>query len=113
MGTPFRGGRDDDHDERVLVCFFAVHAQNVCYRVHSGKDECKEVLHSVSASMPVGSLCVVLGPSGAGKSSLFDVLMGMEDGEVHAGYVPHNRRIVYVRQVGDPGARTRTIWVSG
>lgn len=35
-----------------------------------------QVLHGVSACVPVRSLSAVLGPSGAGKSSLFDVLLG-------------------------------------
>lgn len=65
----------------------------------------KEVLVGVSGSLPVGTLAALLGPSGAGKSSLFDVLLGVQDGDLHHGTLPVQERIVYIGQASTTAER--------
>ncbi|KAK3263227.1 hypothetical protein CYMTET_27955, partial [Cymbomonas tetramitiformis] len=71
--------------------------QGLCYKVPGKK---RDILHDVSGHVPAGQLCGVLGPSGAGKSSLFDVLLGQEDGSVYKGSLPRlsPESIAYVTQ---------------
>jgi hypothetical protein len=57
-----------------------------------------QVLHGVSACVPVRSLSAVLGPSGAGKSSLFDVLLGEAEMEYVDGNAPLQEKVAYVTQ---------------
>ena len=79
--------------------------QNLCCRVKTASGP-KEVLVGVSGSLPVGSLSALIGPSGAGKSSLFDVLLGVQDGELHSGSLPLQEKVVYISQV----RRRRLLW---
>ncbi len=58
-----------------------VDVENVSFRYGD-----KDILHDVSFSIPVGTLCVLVGPSGAGKTTIADLLSGLIS--------PHSGRIM-------------------
>lgn len=91
-GDPWISKGNMPSDPKEVFAF-----QNLTFRAF-GQAGVIQVLHGVSACIPVRTLCGVLGPSGAGKSSMFDTLLGVADMSCVDGNLPLQERISYVTQ---------------